>query len=100
MADGAVSSKAKIGVRLNFLPAKFGSGSTWVRVAHLVVVVLALAQNGELRRVPIIHDQGAVPASHGIGLVGVHMAGMSVFSCCNTRVKSLRGSRRREPIGG
>jgi len=47
-------------------------------VAHFVVVVLAIVQNGELRRVTIIDDQGAVPATHGIGLVGVHMAGISV----------------------
>ena len=67
-------------VRLNFLPAKFGQRFHLghIAVAHLVAVVLALAQNGELRRVPIIHDQGAVPALHGIGLVGVHIAGISV----------------------
>ena len=41
-------------------------------------VALALAQSGELRRVPIIHDPGAVPASHGVGLAGVYMAWMIV----------------------
>lgn len=47
-------------------------------VAHLVAMALALAQSGELRRVPIIHDPGAVPASHGVGLVGVYIAWMIV----------------------
>jgi hypothetical protein len=47
-------------------------------VAHVVAMVLALAQSGEWRRIPIIHDPGAVPASHGVGLVGVYIAWMIV----------------------
>jgi uncharacterized membrane protein len=48
--------------------------------AHVVAMALAFAQSGELRRVPIIHDPGAVPASHGVGLVGVYIAWMLVVS--------------------
>ena len=47
-------------------------------VAHFVAMVLTLAQSGELRRVPIIHDPAAVPASHGVGLIGVYIAWMIV----------------------
>jgi len=49
-----------------------------IAVAHVVAMALALAQSGELRRVPIIHDPGAVPASYGVGLVGVYIAWMIV----------------------
>ena len=79
MADARCQLECEDWVRLNFLAAKFGQRFHLghIAVAHLVAVVLALAQNGELRRVPIIHDQGALPASHG-GLIGVLLAGMSV----------------------
>ena len=43
-------------------------------VAHLAAMALALFQSGELRRVPIIHDPAAIPASHGVGLPGVYLA--------------------------
>ena len=43
-------------------------------VAHLAAMALALLQSGELRRVPIIHDPAAIPASHGVGLPGVYLA--------------------------
>ncbi len=49
-----------------------------IAVAHVVAMVLALAQSGEWRRVPIIHDPGAVPASHGVGLIGVYIAWLIV----------------------
>ena len=43
-------------------------------VAHLVAMGLALVQSGELRRVPIIHNPAAIPASHGVNLPGVYVA--------------------------
>ena len=43
-------------------------------VAHLAAMALALLQSGQLRRVPIIHDPAAIPASHGVGLPGVYLA--------------------------
>jgi uncharacterized membrane protein len=51
-----------------------------IAVAHLVAMGLALAQSGELRRVPIIHDPAAVPAAHGVGLVGVYIAWLIVVA--------------------
>jgi uncharacterized membrane protein len=43
-------------------------------VAHVVAMVLAFAQSGELRRVPIIHNPEAIPATYGVGLPGVYIA--------------------------
>ena len=43
-------------------------------VAHAVAVALAFAQGGELRRIPIVHDPGAVPDWYGVPLPGVYAA--------------------------
>lgn len=51
---------------------------THIFVAHAAGVLLALAQGGELRRIPIITDPGALPEWFGVGLPGVYLAWMLV----------------------
>ncbi|MGH7638834.1 MAG: DUF1624 domain-containing protein [Gemmatimonadaceae bacterium] len=51
---------------------------THIFVAHAVGVLLALAQGGELRRIPVITDPGALPEWFGVELPGVYLAWMLV----------------------
>ncbi len=46
--------------------------------AHAVAMALALAQGGELRRLPIVHNPGAIPEWYGVGLAGVYVAWLIV----------------------
>ena len=41
-------------------------------VAHAAGVLLGLGQGGELRRIPVITDPGAIPAWYGVPLPGVY----------------------------
>jgi uncharacterized membrane protein len=43
-------------------------------VAHAAGVALALVQGGELRRIPVTIDPGAIPAWYGLPLPGVYLA--------------------------
>lgn len=47
---------------------------THIFAAHAAGVLLALAQGGELRRITVITDPGAVPEWFGVGLPGVYLA--------------------------
>jgi uncharacterized membrane protein len=66
-------------------------------VAHAVGVVLALIQNGELRRIPVVLDPGSLPAWYGVSLPGVYLAWALVvmlmyFPCLwFARIKRTRG---------
>jgi uncharacterized membrane protein len=42
-------------------------------VAHAAGVVLALVEGGELRRIPVVHDPGAIPDWYGLSLPGVYL---------------------------
>jgi uncharacterized membrane protein len=41
-------------------------------VAHAVAVLLAFAQSGELRRIPVVNDPGSIPDWYGLPLPGVY----------------------------
>jgi uncharacterized membrane protein len=43
-------------------------------VAHAVAVLLAFAQSGEPRRIPVVTDPGSIPAWYGVSLPGVYLA--------------------------
>jgi hypothetical protein len=43
-------------------------------VAHAVAVLVAFAQSGELRRIPVVTDPGSIPAWYGVSLPGVYLA--------------------------
>jgi hypothetical protein len=45
-----------------------------IYVAHFVAMVLALLQGGELRRIPVVTNPGAIPAWYGVSLPGVYVA--------------------------
>jgi uncharacterized membrane protein len=45
-----------------------------IYLAHAVAVGLALVQGGELRRIPVVTDPGAVPDWYGVSLPGVYAA--------------------------
>jgi uncharacterized membrane protein len=47
---------------------------THIFAAHLAGMLVALAQGGTLRRIPIFTDPGAVPEWFGVGLPGVYVA--------------------------
>lgn len=42
-------------------------------VAHAAAVLLALAQGGELRRIQVVNDPGAIPEWYGLPLSGVYL---------------------------
>ena len=43
-------------------------------VAHAVAVVIALAQGGELRRIPVVSNPELIPPWYGVSLPGVYLA--------------------------
>ena len=45
-----------------------------IYVAHVVAMILALIQGGELRRIPVVTDPGSIPAWYGVSLPGVYIA--------------------------
>ncbi|HEY2378775.1 MAG TPA: heparan-alpha-glucosaminide N-acetyltransferase domain-containing protein [Gemmatimonadaceae bacterium] len=45
-----------------------------IYVAHAVAMVLAFAQGGELRRIPVVTDPGSIPSWYGVSLPGVYLA--------------------------
>ncbi len=48
--------------------------SVHIFVAHLAGVALAATQGYGIRRIPVVHDPGAVPDGYGVGLPGVYLA--------------------------
>jgi uncharacterized membrane protein len=42
-------------------------------VAHILAVLLALVQGGELRRIQVVNDPGSIPAWYGLPLPGVYL---------------------------
>ena len=49
-------------------------------VAHLAAVLLAYAQGGELRRIPVVTDPGSIPEWYGLPLPGVYAVWVSVVA--------------------
>ena len=45
-----------------------------IYVAHVVAMLLALVQGGELRRIPVLSDPGSMPTWYGVPLPGVYLA--------------------------
>ena len=45
-----------------------------IYVAHVVAMLLALVQGGELRRIPVLSDPGSMPTWYGVSLPGVYLA--------------------------
>src|SRR5688572_28963205 len=45
-----------------------------IYLAHALAIVLAAIQGGELRRIPVVTDPGAVPEWYGVSLPGVYAA--------------------------
>jgi hypothetical protein len=43
-------------------------------VAHAIAVLLALAESGTLRRIPVVTDPGSIPPWYGVPLPGVYLA--------------------------
>jgi uncharacterized membrane protein len=44
-----------------------------IYVAHALGMLLALAQGGELRRIPVVTDPGSLPSWYGVPLPGVYL---------------------------
>lgn len=44
-----------------------------IYLVHFVAVVIALVQGGELRRIPVVTNPGAIPPWYGVSLVGVYV---------------------------
>ena len=47
---------------------------THIYLAHAIAMLLAFAQGGELRRIPVVTDPAAIPAWYGVSLPGVYVA--------------------------
>jgi uncharacterized membrane protein len=66
-------------------------------VAHALAVLLAFAQGGEWRRIPIVNAPESIPDWYGVGLPGVYLAWITVvlllyFPCrAFARLKDTRG---------
>jgi uncharacterized membrane protein len=49
-------------------------------VAHAIAVLLAFAESGAPRRIPVVTDPGAIPAWYGVPLPGVYLAWVLVVT--------------------
>ena len=49
-----------------------------IYLAHLAGMTIALVQGGELRRIPVVTDPGAIPPWFGVSLPGVYLAWIAV----------------------
>ncbi|MNC89330.1 hypothetical protein D3C83_52440 [compost metagenome] len=47
---------------------------THIFLAHLAGMIVAFAQGGELRRIPLFTDPASLPDWFGVGLPGVYVA--------------------------
>ena len=70
---------------------------THIFVAHVVAMILALVQSGEIRRIPVITDFALLPEWYGVSLPGVYAAWAIVvfvlyYPC--RRVAQLKETRR------
>ena len=45
-----------------------------IYVAHVLAMILAFIQGGELRRIPVVTDPGSIPVWYGVSLSGVYVA--------------------------
>ncbi|HEY7169812.1 MAG TPA: heparan-alpha-glucosaminide N-acetyltransferase domain-containing protein [Vicinamibacterales bacterium] len=66
-------------------------------VAHAIAVLLAFAQSGAPRRIPVVTDPGAIPPWYGVALPGVYLAWAMVVALmyypCR-RMATLKNARR------
>jgi len=66
-------------------------------VAHAIAVLLAFAQGGALRRIPVVTDPGSIPPWYGVPLPGVYLAwavvvALMYYPC--RRMAALKNTRR------
>jgi uncharacterized membrane protein len=66
-------------------------------VAHAIAVLLAFAQGGALRRIPVVNDPSSIPPWYGVPLPGVYLAwavvvALMYYPC--RRMASLKNTRR------